>query len=262
MARPITITQKPHALGLEGIKVFSHFPEAERQRLATRFHEACYAKESVVFFERDIPEDSGDRIYFVLQGCIKLVKYSSEGESTILRLVAQGDFFGATGTLIGKPYPFSAEALSDCRITSIGHGAFLELTREYPDVALKMLSELGKALWFNYETHNQVVKKTDTRVSKILLHHLEQNGYSQTPDGLQLNIRLPHEYIASMTGIAYEESVRIVSRLKKNHACIHYLRGGRILITDLDKLRELARGDTLQPLQRGIAHPNPTVSRC
>jgi hypothetical protein len=62
-----------------------------------------------------------------------------------------------------------------------------------------------------------------------------------TPEGKLLNIQLPHDYIASMTGIAYEESVRIISRLKKNYGCINYLRGGKIVITNLDKLSELAQ---------------------
>ena len=55
--------------------------------------------------------------------------------------------------------------------------------------------------------------------------------------------RVVADYIASMTGIAYEESVRIISRLKKSHECINYLRGGKIVITDLDKLSEIAQAE-------------------
>ena len=104
-----------------------------------------------------------------------------------------------------------------------------------------MVVALGEVLWFNYETHNQVVKKTDARVSKIIMYHFRRDGATDTPDGKLLNINLPHDYIASMTGIAYEESVRIISRLKKNYGCINYLRGGKIVVTDLDKLTELAQ---------------------
>lgn len=44
-----------------------------------------------------------------------------------------------------------------------------------------------------------------------------------------------------MTGITYEESVRIISRLKKTNACIAYHRGGKITITDLDALIAIAQ---------------------
>jgi hypothetical protein len=39
--------------------------------------------------------------------------------------------------------------------------------------------------------------------------------------------------------------VRIVSRLKKQHGCIQYLRGGKIILTNVAKLKELTlEGDS------------------
>jgi CRP/FNR family transcriptional regulator, cyclic AMP receptor protein len=225
------------------IKLFKTFSDADIEALASRFQETRFDKESVIFYERDIPEENGSKIYFVLKGCVKLVKYSSDGESTIVRLASTGEFFGVTGALTNKPYPFSAEVLNDTAVMYITKDEFIALVGKYPQVALNMVVELGEVLWFNYETHNQVVKKTDARVSKILMYHLKRDGYDETPEGKQLRIHLPHEYIASMTGIAYEESVRIVSRLKKMHGCINYLRGGKIVITDLAKLKEIAQTD-------------------
>ena len=227
----------------EAIKLFKGMSLRALEQIAPQFSVARYDKESVVFYERDIPSDSGGKIYCVVSGCVKLVKYSSDGESTIVRLASVGEFFGVTGALTDHPYPFSAEVLNETELLSIGQEQFRDVVRQYPEIALNMVVELGEVLWFNYETHNQVVKKTDSRVSKIILYHLKRDGAEKTADGLQLNILLPHEYIASMTGIAYEESVRIVSRLKKMHCCINYLRGGKIVITDLAKLRGVAQTD-------------------
>jgi CRP-like cAMP-binding protein len=225
------------------ISVFDSLSDADLTTLWSDFYEANYDKETVIFYERDLPEDIGAKIYFVLQGCVKLVKYSSDGESTIVRLCSPGEFFGATGVLTNSPMPYSAEALTDTTVMSIEKGRYLRAVERFPQIALNMMTALGQLLWFNYETHNQVVKKTDARVSKILLYHYRRDGYMDTPEGKQLNMRLPHDYIASMTGIAYEESVRIVSRLKKNYGCIQYLRGGKILITNLDKLSEIAQAE-------------------
>ncbi len=227
------------------IKLFKDLSTTDLERIAPMFNEVRYDKENVIFYERDLPLEVGEKIYFVLKGCVKLVKYSSDGESTIVRLASVGEFFGVTGALTNKPYPFSAEVLSDAELLCLNKSNFEDLIRLYPQLALKMISELGEVLWFNYETHNQVVKKTDARVSKIMLYHLKRDGFEETPDGKLLKIHLPHEYIASMTGIAYEESVRIVSRLKKQHGCINYLRGGKILITSVAKLREIAQTDEM-----------------
>ena len=225
------------------ISLFDGLSAEDLSGIAANFHEASYEKETVIFYERDLPDDTGSKIYFVLKGCVKLVKYSNDGESTIMRLSSVGEFFGATGALTDKPMPYSAEALTEVTVMYIEKRNFLRVVESFPQVALGMLTALGELLWFNYETHNQVVKKTDTRVSKILLYHYKRDGHVDTPEGKLLKINLPHDYIASMTGIAYEESVRIISRLKKNHDCIHYLRGGKIVITNIDKLTEIAQAE-------------------
>jgi CRP-like cAMP-binding protein len=225
------------------VPLFSSLNDGDLQSMTHCFYEANYDKETVIFYERDLPGDIGSKIYFVLNGCVKLVKYSTDGESTIVRLCAAGEFFGVTGALTDKPMPYSAEALIDTTIMFVEKKNFLGIVERFPQIALGMVTALGQVLWFNYETHNQVVKKTDARVSKILMYHFKRDGYTETPDGKQLNIQLPHDYIASMTGIAYEESVRIISRLKKNYGCINYLRGGKIVITNLEKLSELAQNE-------------------
>jgi CRP/FNR family transcriptional regulator, cyclic AMP receptor protein len=223
------------------IDLFKDLSDQQIQAIAPYFFESHYDKDNVIFYERDLPSDYGNRIYFVIKGSVKLVKYSSDGESTIVRMVSVGEFFGVTGVITGQPMPFSAEAQVASTILYIERSNFERLIEQHPRLALKMVADMGKVLWFNYETHNQVVKKTDARVAKIILHHFRRDGHTVTPLGLELNIMLPHDYIASMTGIAYEESVRIVSRLKKTMGCINYLRGGKILITNLAALKQVAQ---------------------
>jgi CRP-like cAMP-binding protein len=225
---------------LKSIKLFQQLDEESLQHIAASFYESRYDKETAIFYEQDLPSETGRRVYFILEGCIKLVKYSTDGESTIVRLATAGEFFGVTGALTNKPLPFSALAYTDTTLLTIREDHFRNVFSKYPALAMNMIVDLGEVLWFHYETHNQVVKKTDARVAKILLYHMERDGSTQTPSGLQINLMLPHSYIASMTGIAYEESVRIISRLRKQHECIQYLRGGKIIVTNLERLNALA----------------------
>jgi CRP/FNR family transcriptional regulator len=239
---PVTAHEPDVNTYLSNIPLFSTaLSTADRHAIAVLFGCTVYAKDAIIFYEQDFSAQAGARIYFVAQGCAKLVKYSREGESTIVRLASVGEFFGVTGAFTGKPTPFSAEALTDTVILHLAPAAFRTLLGRHPDLAVGMICALGEVLWFNYATHNQVVKKSDARVAKIILHHYYRNGVEAVSAGMQLNIPLPHEYIASMTGIAYEESVRIISRLRKQHQCIHYLRGGKIQVTNLDVLRHIAQ---------------------
>jgi CRP-like cAMP-binding protein len=225
----------------KSVDLFADMPDNQLLALAAGFYETTVDKDTVIFYERDLPADFGNRIYFVLNGAIKLVKYSTDGESTIVRMVSNGEFFGVTGVMTGQPMPFSAEAQTTTTLLYVERSHFERIIEQYPKLALKMVADLGKVLWFSYETHNQVVKKTETRVAKIILHHMRRYGHATTAEGFQLTMLLPHDYIASMTGIAYEESVRIVSRLKKQLGCINYMRGGKIVITDLKTLQSVAQ---------------------
>lgn len=231
----------PIAEQLAHFPLFSNITADALQSLAPLFSEQHFHKDAVIFYEQDSPEKTGARVYFLREGCVKLVKYSTHGESTIVRLVTPGEFFGVTGAINKQVYPFSAEALTDISLLSLPSEAFSQLIHQAPQVALNIMQAMGEVLWFNYATHNQVVKKSEARVAKIILYHLMRDGSVETPEGLQLKINLPHDYIASMTGIAYEESVRIVSRLKKQYACIQYLRGGKILITNPPALKRIAQ---------------------
>lgn len=241
----VTVLEKSASLNekIKSIPLFGCLSDQDIETIKPFFYETSFSKESVIFYERDLPKDMGSKVYFVTSGCIKLVKYSSDGESTIVRLSSPGEFFGITSVLTGRSYPYSAETLADSTVLYVEKTNFIKLVEKFPHIAINIITALGEVLWFNYETHNQVVKKTDARVSKIIMYHYNRDGATDTPEGKVLNINLPHDYIASMTGIAYEESVRIVSRLKKNHQCINYLRGGKIVVTDLPTLQELAQGD-------------------
>lgn len=228
---------------MKHIRLFKSLPDADLLSIATHIQECHFDKETVVFYESDLPHETGRRVYFVLDGCIKLVKYSSDGEDTIVRLASEGEFFGVTGALTDRPLPYSAIAYTDTNVLTITQERFEGILQEYPRLAIDMLVSLGELLWFHYETHNQVVKRSDARVSKIILYHLKRDGYTQSAEGQLLNLLLPHHYIASMTGIAYEESVRIISRLKKEYNCIKYQRGGKIIVTDVLKLKQVAQTD-------------------
>jgi CRP/FNR family transcriptional regulator, cyclic AMP receptor protein len=178
---PAAILTKFKTIGL-----FADLADNQLLAIAPNFYETTVEKDTVVFYERDLPQDFGNRIYFVLSGAVKLVKYSADGESTIVRMVSVGEFFGVTGVMTGQPMPFSAETQTNTTLLYIERQQFEKLIEQHPRIALKMVADLGKVLWFSYETHNQVVKKTDTRVAKIILHHMRRDGVTPTAEGLPL----------------------------------------------------------------------------
>ena len=126
------------------IPLFACLSDADLDSVSHYFYETNYDKETVIFYERDLPAETGSKIYFVLKGCVKLVKYSSDGESTIVRLSAPGEFFGMTSALTGRPSPYSAETLMDTTVLYIEKDNFVRIVERFPHIALNIITALGE----------------------------------------------------------------------------------------------------------------------
>lgn len=225
---------------LKRLPIFRTHPREALLRWWPFFYESLFTQESVLFYEGDLPDPQKSKLYFILEGAGTLLKHSTEGEGVVFRLLSEGDFFGLTNALTHAPYPFTARVQAHTRVLSLYEEDLRQMVNEAPSLGLDFSLQLGQLLWLRYETHNQVLKKTEARLAKLLLYHFHKTGVHQTDQGWMLNTLLPHHYLASMLGISYEESVRTLSRLRRQFKCIHYKRGGHMLISDLEELKRLS----------------------
>ena len=83
-----------------------------------------------------------------------------------------------------------------------------------------------------------------TRLARLILRYqLRENGAIETP--------LPHQVLARMAGITYEESVRIIGEWTHDDSpMLEYRRGGHILVRDPDRLAAMAEGFEDLPLAK------------
>ena len=88
------------------------------------------------------PGDPGDTLFVVRTGIVRV--YPTEDDAP--RLVSQGGMFGEAAVILGKPYPFRAEAEGDVSLLSIRLPLLNELCRESQEFSFRLLRHLAQQL--------------------------------------------------------------------------------------------------------------------
>ncbi len=228
----------------ESLRKLSLFASLDDEALASIASEAVsrvLEPGEIIFREGSLPDEATKRFYFVIAGSVKLTKHSPSGKDTVVKIVSVGEPFGLSPVFTDEPFPVTAVSAEKCRIGMMRPEKFIDLTKRHPDIMLRLVLNLFERLHMTQDMlHSVAVQPAIQRVARIIIYFAKRGGTIPTKDGEQLYIRLPHETIAGMVGISYEESVRAIASLKK--LCLRYRRGGIITITNRLELEALAEG--------------------
>ena len=230
-----------NAKQLRQLSLFASIPDDALEALAGEARIRRFDPGAEIFHEADQPSDFTRRFYFVLTGSVRLIKHSPAGKDTVVRIVPSGEAFGLSPVFADEPFPVTARAAEATHIGVIQPDRFLALIREHPDVAIRLVLSLFERLHMTQEMlHSVAAQPAIQRIARVILYFARRGGTDAAREGQELRVRLPHETVASMVGITYEESVRAIRTMKD--LCLTYRRGGRIVITNPAELEAMAEG--------------------
>lgn len=180
---------------------------------------------------------SGDRLFIVTNGRIKIFSCSPGGKIKVLDYLDQGDFFGEMSLLDKEVRSASACAVEASNVITIHRNDFQKLLRNQPTLALSFLKVLCNRLRrADKEIEALTFQNVLGRVAIILLDFAGRYG-KQTPEGLCLDIDFTHKELAHLAGTAREMITRIITRFKKTECISFNTESRRITLTDMDKLK-------------------------
>ena len=208
--------------------IFSILKDEELTELSQLAIEHSLHSDEFVFWEGDSP----DYFYIVVEGRVKVVKHSSSGKEFIIAFFDPGEMFGEVAVFENKPYPASAQVVTDTKILAIKQEAFLSFLSTHPRVALSIINVLGGRL-----------RDAQTRLKDLAGERVEQRlARTLLMLSSKLGSTLPftRQEIADMAGTTTETAIRITSQLKER-GIISPVRG-KIIILDETKLRLLSEG--------------------
>ncbi len=184
-----------------------------------------------------MPEETGEVLFLLKKGSVHLYRLSLEGRKLIVQTVGPMTFFGEMAIVGQNMYDLFAEAAEDCTVCVMGRADVERLMMMKPQVALRMLEEIGQRMHNAQERlGDSAFKGIPARVASLLLR-LSNNG-AQPINGIR------HQDIADMMGV-YRETVSNALGSLRDEGIIDISRK-EISILDPERLREMAEEEILR----------------
>jgi CRP-like cAMP-binding protein len=173
------------------------------------------------------------RLYYLVEGKVKIFKANDEGKELIVGLCKAGEFFGYTALLEGRFYDDTAETIEASEVCSITSQAFEALMNDNPAIAAELIRILAGDVR-EYEEHLLGIAYNSLR-KKVANALVTLNGKYSGPDTRPLHIS--RDIMAAMAGTAKESLVRTLGDFRDEK--LIDIKGGGILILQERKLANL-----------------------
>ena len=183
--------------------------------------------------------DTGNQLYVVIEGKIKLGRTSADGRENLLAILGPGQMFGELSFFDPGPRSATATAVTDVELKSLGHDALSPVLASHPDVALALLHQLaGRLRRTNEVVGDLVFSDVPGRVAKALLDLAGRFG-RKADDGVHVNHDLTQEELAQLVGASRET----VNKALADFASRGWMRlePRSVVILDLERLQRRAR---------------------
>lgn len=173
-------------------------------------------------------------VYFVYAGRIKVCQYTFDGREVILWLCLPGETLGHTASLPSLLQNISAEACEATIVKVIKHDQFKAYLADHPEAALVFLQTVALRMHGLGDVFTMLaLDDIDTRLGKFLIYIGSIYG-TITSRGIQLDLKLTQQEIASMIGATRQSVCSSLSKFRKSGA-LDVQRHG-ITITDVHSL--------------------------
>lgn len=209
---------------LDKVKLFSCLTQAELDILSRKITKKSYPKEHTIFY----PLDRCNGLNFVLDGKVKLCKYSGDGCEQILSILGPGEIFGEVLVFDNSFYPVHVISYVECTLGSIEKEVILELTKTNSSFTLIFFTELSKKIRIlNDKIEYLSYPNVKQRLAKFLLK------LSKEQNSCQIRLKHTKQHISKIVGTSREVVSRNFSAMEKEG---YFKAEGRVLHLNINKL--------------------------
>jgi CRP/FNR family transcriptional regulator, cyclic AMP receptor protein len=183
--------------------------------------------------------DSGDRLFVVTDGKVKLGRSSSDGRENLLAILGPGQMFGELSLFDPGPRSATVTAVTDVTMLVLSHDEMVRWLSGRPEVARGLLSQLAARLRkANDVVADLVFSDVPGRVAKALLDLSARFGRT-ADDGVHVHHDLTQEELAQLVGASRET----VNKALADFASRGWLRlePRSVVIMDIERLARRAR---------------------
>ncbi len=191
-------------------------------------------------YKRDEPilleEDSGNALFVILNGKVKVSRSSNDGREVILTILGESDFFGEMAILDGLARSANVIAIEESKVFLIQRNDFLQLLNNHPEISIILLQELTSRLRnADMKIKALSLKDAEGKVATVLLQIAEYSG--KIKNGVVEIDKLPiQQDLANMAGTSRETISRTLHSFAKRGFV--ELDGNKLRIVNFEEFKE------------------------
>ncbi|MDQ1106497.1 CRP/FNR family cyclic AMP-dependent transcriptional regulator [Nocardioides zeae] len=215
--------------------LFSALDDDSIESLVASLAETRLRRGEVLFHEGD----SGDKLYVVLEGKVKLGRTSADGRENLLAILGPGQMFGELSLFDPGPRSATVTAVTESTFASLSHEDLQLWLEGRPVVARGLLSQLAARLRkANDVVADLVFSDVPGRVAKALIDLADRFGRT-ADDGVHVHHDLTQEELAQLVGASRET----VNKALADFTSRGWLRlePRSVVIMDIERLSRRAR---------------------
>lgn len=217
-------------------RIFCDLPQNVLATLDDISSAATYPRDAILFVEGQEPRG----VFVICNGRVKMSTSSADGKSIIVRVAEAGEIVGLPGTISGKSYELTAEALEPLQVNFIPRDAFLHFLRQHGEAAVRvaeMLSQIYHATLAEVRYLGLSVT-TAEKLARFLLDL--PTTPSQNNGHVRATLTLTHNEIAEVIGASRETVTRLFASFKREgYIEVH---GSTIVFANKPGLQKLLEG--------------------
>lgn len=211
------------------VPIFNHLEDNQMDRILKSVKKVNLRKGESLFRagEKD------DTLYIIHTGKVRIFRLGESGKEQLVRILNPGDFTGELAIFRpGEVHENFAEAMAPSSICLIHQEDLLKYIVEFPQISLKIISEITTRLKDSEKQTVQVsTESVEARIISFLIDCLEENS-SNSPT---IQLPISKKDLASYLGTTPETISRKFTSFEKA-GLIKQLPKNTIKINDLDEL--------------------------
>lgn len=219
---------------LKELPPFSQLTQSQIREILDQATAKRYDPGTVIFHEGS----EVDRFFLLLDGYLRVVRTTPEGEQIIVLHISPGQLFGIAPALQRDTYPASAIAASESLALVWPVRMWQGFTQSYPGFATESYKTLSARLGeMQTRITELATQAVDQRVAAALLRLAEQSGRA-VEGGVEIDFPITRQNISEMTGTTLHTVSRLLSAWEK--AAIVKSTRKRVVVTDPQRLQVLS----------------------
>lgn len=211
------------------VPIFNHLPEEDMDKIGKSVRRMVLEKGQLLFRagEKD------DTLYIIHTGRVRIYQLSESGKEQLVRILNPGDFTGELAIFQpGQVHENYAEALQKTEVCLIKQKDLQQYLLDYPQIALKILSEMSERLKESEKQTAQVaIENVESRIISFLANCVDQDA-GNSPE---ITLPMTKKDLASYLGTTPETISRKFTHLEQQGLIVQ-LPKRKIKIPDLDRL--------------------------